>query len=102
MFPFAFFSGAPGAGELVVVFLVVLILFGPKRLPEIVRTIGKALAQLRRASHDFRDQIMRIDDLDVYDIPPDQDELSDPESDVMDGAAPEEDVADADDNQEKA
>jgi len=78
LFPLAFFSGAPGPGELVVVFLVILILFGPRRLPEIARNLGKALAQLRRASHEFKDQIMRIDTPPVYDISPEPDEVSEP------------------------
>jgi sec-independent protein translocase protein TatA len=72
--PLAFFSGAPGAGELIVIFLVILILFGPKRLPEITKTIGKIAAQLRRASNDFRDQIIQIDQPQVHDVPPEPDE----------------------------
>ena len=47
--------------ELVVVFLVVLVLFGPRRLPEIAKMIGKTLHELRRASEDFKDQVMSID-----------------------------------------
>lgn len=71
--PLGFFSGAPGAGELVVVFVVILILFGPRRLPEVARTIGKILAHLRRASYEFRDQVMSIDTPRAYDVPPDPD-----------------------------
>ena len=67
--PLAFLSGAPGPGELVVLFLVVLVLFGPKRLPHIARMIGKALNDLRRASQDFRDQVMQIDDEPPVDVP---------------------------------
>jgi len=58
----AFLSGAPGPGELIVIFLVILVLFGPKRLPEIARMVGKTLNDLRRASQDFKDQIMTIDE----------------------------------------
>ena len=58
----AFLAGSPGAGELIVIFLVVLILFGPRRLPRIARALGKALDELRRASQEFRDQIMHIED----------------------------------------
>ena len=43
-----FISGMPGAGEILVLFLVVLVLFGPKRLPEIARTIGRVVEDLRR------------------------------------------------------
>lgn len=56
----AFLGGAPGPGELILLFVVVLVLFGPKRLPEIARMIGRTLEELRRASHDFKDQVMRI------------------------------------------
>ncbi len=57
----AFFSGSPGPMELIVIFLVVLVLFGPRRLPEIARMIGKMLHELRRASEDFKDQVMSIE-----------------------------------------
>lgn len=56
-----FLSGSPGMGELLLVFAVVLILFGPRRLPEIAKLIGRAMEELRRASQEFRDQLMRID-----------------------------------------
>ena len=58
----AFWSFSPGVGEMVLIFLVVLVLFGPKRLPSMARLIGQTLEQLRRASQDFRDQIMRLED----------------------------------------
>lgn len=57
----AFLDGAMGPGELVVIFLAVLLLFGPKRLPEIARSIGKIVNDLRRASQDFHDEVMRMD-----------------------------------------
>jgi len=59
--PIAFFSGGPGPGELGLIFLVVLIVFGPKRLPAIARSLGKVIADLRHASQDFKDQIMSMD-----------------------------------------
>jgi len=58
----AFLTGPPGPGELILIFLVVLVLFGPKRLPGIARSIGRIMDDLRRAAHDFRDQIMRMDE----------------------------------------
>lgn len=46
--------GSLGVQEMVVIFLVALVLFGPKKLPELGRTIGKALTEFRRASNDLK------------------------------------------------
>jgi sec-independent protein translocase protein TatA len=55
------FLGEIGGGELLVVFVAILLLFGSNRLPEIARSIGRALEELRHASQNFRDQIMDAD-----------------------------------------
>ncbi len=60
--PTAFLPSGVGTWELALIFIVILILFGPRRLPEIARSIGRVLQELRRASQDFRDQVMRIED----------------------------------------
>jgi TatA/E family protein of Tat protein translocase len=46
--------GTLGVQEMVVIFLLALVLFGPKKLPELGRTIGKALTEFRRASSDLK------------------------------------------------
>src|SRR5216684_3306453 len=46
--------GSLGVQEMLVIFLVALVLFGPKKLPELGRTIGKALTEFRRASNDLK------------------------------------------------
>jgi sec-independent protein translocase protein TatB len=46
-----------GVPELIFIFLLALLLFGPKKLPEIGRQIGKFMAEFRRASNDFKSQI---------------------------------------------
>lgn len=43
-----------GTTELIVVLLVALILLGPRKLPEVGRSIGQAMSQFRRASDDFK------------------------------------------------
>jgi sec-independent protein translocase protein TatA len=43
-----------GPMELIVILLVALIIVGPKRLPEVGRSIGKSLRELRRATEDVR------------------------------------------------
>ena len=39
---------------MIVVFLVVLVVFGPQKLPELARSLGKLMAEFRKASTDFR------------------------------------------------
>src|SRR5215475_13494117 len=51
--------GTLGVQEMVVIFLVALVLFGPRKLPELGRTIGKALTEFRRASSDLRSTFER-------------------------------------------
>jgi Tat protein translocase TatB subunit len=46
-----------GFSEMVFLFLLALIIFGPKRMPEIGRQIGKALNEFKRASNEFKSQI---------------------------------------------
>ncbi|HUA85546.1 MAG TPA: twin-arginine translocase TatA/TatE family subunit [Bryobacteraceae bacterium] len=46
--------GTIGVQEMVVIFILALVLFGPKKLPELGRTIGKALTEFRRASNDLK------------------------------------------------
>ena len=43
--------------DTIFLFFMALILFGPKKLPEMARQAGKLLAELRRASNEFRSQI---------------------------------------------
>jgi len=40
--------------HLVVIFLVALVVFGPEKLPELARTLGRLMADFRKASGDFR------------------------------------------------
>lgn len=43
-----------GGPELLVILVIALLVFGPKRLPEFGRTIGKGLSEFRRASNDLK------------------------------------------------
>jgi TatA/E family protein of Tat protein translocase len=55
-----------GFPEMIFIFLLALIIFGPKKLPEIGRQIGKALNEFKRASNEFKSQIeSEINSLDV-------------------------------------
>jgi TatA/E family protein of Tat protein translocase len=46
-----------GLPEMIFIFLIALIIFGPKKLPEIGRQIGKAMNEFKRASNEFKAQI---------------------------------------------
>jgi TatA/E family protein of Tat protein translocase len=43
-----------GGWEMLLIAVVALLVFGPKRLPELARSLGRGLAELRRASNDLR------------------------------------------------
>jgi len=60
--PLLFLAGSPGPLELLVIFAVVLALFGPRRLPDIARSLGRMFSELRKASEAFKSQIMSIEE----------------------------------------
>ncbi len=48
-----------GAGEIVLVVLAILLVFGPGKIPEIARTVGKFINEIKRASEDIKTEINR-------------------------------------------
>jgi sec-independent protein translocase protein TatA len=46
-----------GFGEILIILVLALIIFGPRRLPEMGRTIGRSLREFRRATSDLRAEI---------------------------------------------
>lgn len=46
-----------GFSETIFLFLLALLIFGPKKLPEIARQIGKAMNEFKRASNEFKAQL---------------------------------------------
>jgi sec-independent protein translocase protein TatA len=58
--------GPLGVQEIVLIFIIALVLFGPKKLPELGKSIGKALGELKRASNDIKRNIEKeIDDTEL-------------------------------------
>jgi TatA/E family protein of Tat protein translocase len=49
--------GSVGMPELILIFVVALLVFGPKKLPEIGKSLGKGLAEFKRASEDLKKTI---------------------------------------------
>lgn len=56
--PLAF--GMPAAPEWIFIGILALVLFGPKKIPEIARGLGKALGELQRAKEDFQREITGV------------------------------------------
>ncbi len=48
--------GSLGMPEILIILVIALIVFGPRKLPELGKSLGKSLAQFRRASEDFKRQ----------------------------------------------
>lgn len=51
------FIGSLGGQEIIVIFLIVLLLFGAKKLPELARGIGKSMGEFKKAREDFEKEI---------------------------------------------
>jgi Tat protein translocase TatB subunit len=58
---FAFIFSDVGVGEWFVLLAVVLVVVGPKRLPEAARTMGKWYSRMRRAAESFKRQILDME-----------------------------------------
>src|SRR4051795_7002246 len=50
-----------GMGELLVILVIALLFLGPKKLPDVASTLGKAIRQFRKATQDLTDQL-QVDD----------------------------------------
>jgi TatA/E family protein of Tat protein translocase len=57
--------GNIGMQELIIIFVIALIIFGPRRLPDLGRSLGKSIAEFKRASNELRNTLeeeIRVDD----------------------------------------
>ncbi len=64
--------GSIGGPELLLILVIALLVFGPKRIPELSRTIGRGVAEFRRATNDFKATLERevsAADLEIEDTP---------------------------------
>ena len=50
-----------GTGELVVILVLALLLFGPRKLPEIARSLGRAVREARRSWEELQRQLMEVE-----------------------------------------
>jgi len=54
--------GGIGAQEVILIFLVVLLLFGARRIPEIASGLGKGLKEFKKAMRETQEEIERVDE----------------------------------------
>ncbi len=53
--------GSLGPSELLIIFLIVLLLFGSKKLPELARGLGRGIREFQKASREIQDEITRAE-----------------------------------------
>jgi sec-independent protein translocase protein TatA len=51
--------GSIGMPELILVFIIALIVFGPKKLPDIGKSLGRGLSEFKKASEDLKQSIQK-------------------------------------------
>ncbi len=51
--------GIPSGPDLIILLLIVLVLFGAKRLPEIARSLGQSVHEFKKAKQEFEDQVAK-------------------------------------------
>jgi sec-independent protein translocase protein TatA len=57
--------GSIGMPELIIIFVIALIIFGPRKLPELGRSLGRSLSEFKRASNELRSTLeeeIRVED----------------------------------------
>jgi sec-independent protein translocase protein TatA len=56
------FIGGLGGPEIAVIFVVILLLFGAKKIPELARGLGKSMGEFKKAREEFEREIVKAED----------------------------------------
>ena len=49
-----------GIPELIVIFVIALLVFGPKKLPDLGKSIGRAMSEFKKAQQDFQESVQSL------------------------------------------
>lgn len=59
-----------GLSELIIILIIALLVFGPEKLPELAKTLGRGIAQFKRASAEIQEELQTEFDLEEEARPP--------------------------------
>ena len=79
------FIGNFGGGEIILIFLIVLLLFGAKKVPELFRSLGKGVTEFRKAKNDWEqdiNEVMNQDPIEDHDFSKSEDKKSEDDDSV--------------------
>ena len=54
------YAAMPGGWEMVVIAIVILLLFGAKKLPELAKGLGKGINEFKKASNDIKEEVAKV------------------------------------------
>jgi sec-independent protein translocase protein TatA len=80
--------GSIGMPELIVIFVIALIIFGPRKLPELGKSLGKSIHEFKKASNDLRNSLEEEIRLEEQKTPPQAQNSSRPAPVVKDVEQP--------------
>jgi sec-independent protein translocase protein TatA len=67
-----------GFGELLIIFVVLIVFFGPKRIPDVAQSIGKGIREFKRAMKDVQDEVTKSVNEEPKSGPKERKEISEP------------------------
>ena len=59
-----------GPGEMMIIFVIILLIFGPSQLPKLAKGLGNAMREFRKAQHEISDELNREPPEPKADAPP--------------------------------
>jgi Tat protein translocase TatB subunit len=85
---FLFIFESIGTSELLLIGVIALIFLGPRKLPQMAKTIGKSMAEFRRATNEFKSTWEREVDFESYDENATKETTSIPRVATIEGSTP--------------